>query len=257
MPAKIANQQPPEPSVCARRNDVFLTTRWTLVRRAQGQSPDGNRALADLCAAYYEPVTTFLRYELRDQTGEVAREAAHDFFAQVLSGACQFNAVEERGRFRSYLLGAVKHYLAHRREAANRLKRGGGAELLPLDDDEASLAEVIPDTQTRSPEDNFDRQWALTVVARAFEALRHECAEQGRSVFFEQAKPWLVGEAAHGDQAALAEACGLSPNALKVAVHRLKRRYRELVREEIAGTLDGPDLIDTELQALFAALSKA
>jgi len=88
MPAKIANQQPPEPSVCARRNDVFLATRWTLVRRAQGQSPDGNRALADLCAAYYEPVTTFLRYELRDQTGEVAREAAHDFFAQVLSGAC-------------------------------------------------------------------------------------------------------------------------------------------------------------------------
>jgi len=94
-------------------------------------------------------------------------------------------------------------------------------------------------------------------VARAFDALRRECAEEGRSAFFEQAKPWLVGEAAHGDQAALAEASGLSPNALKVAVHRLKRRYRELIREEIAGTLDGPDLIDTELQALFAALSKA
>lgn len=257
MTADPASEHPLVPPTCPRRADIFLTTRWTQVRRAQAKSPEGRRALSELCAAYYAPVTTFLRYELRDQTGETAREAAHDFFAQVLSGDCLFNAVEERGRFRSYLLGAVKHYLSHRREAANRLKRGGGAEMLPLDDDEASLAEVIPDTATRSPEENFDRQWALTVVARAFDALRRECAEEGRSAFFEQAKPWLAGEAAHGDQAALAEASGLNPNALKVAIHRLKRRYRELVRAEIAGTLEDPGLIDSEMQALFAALANS
>lgn len=116
-----------EPPIDARRDATFLTTRWTQVRRAQADSPDGRRALADLCAAYYGPVTTFLRYELRDRAGDAARDVAHDFFAQILSGASLFNAVKERGRFRSYLLGALKHYLSHRREAANRLKRVGGA----------------------------------------------------------------------------------------------------------------------------------
>ena len=254
MTADPASEQPPERPACPRRDDVFITTRWTQVRRAKEATPEGRRALSELCVAYYEPVVTFLRYELHDRSGDIARDAAHDFFAQVLSGACLFSAVEERGRFRSYLLGAVKHYLSHRREAANRLKRGGGAEMLPLDDDEASLAEVIPDTATPSPEALFDRQWALTVVSRAFDALQRECAEEGRSAFFEQVKPWLAGEAAHGDQAALAEACGLNPNALKVAIHRLKRRYRERVRDEIAGTLDDPSLVDSEMRALFAAL---
>lgn len=245
------------PAIEGRRDAIFLTTRWTLVRRAKEDSTEGRRALSDLCRVYYEPVVTFLRYELRDRTGDTAREFAHDFFAQLLSGNCTFNAVQERGRFRSYLLGAVKHYLSHRREAAGRLKRGGGAEMVPIDGDESSLAEVIPDTSTPTPEESFDRQWALAVVARAFENLRRECEEEGRAGFFERAKPWLAGGAAHGDQAALAEACGLNPNALKVAIHRLKKRYRELIREEIAGTLDDPGLVDSEMRALFAALGSA
>ena len=245
-----------EPPVGVRRDDVFHTTRWTQVRSAKMASPEGRRALSELCVAYYEPVTTFLRYELRDRNGDSAREFAHDFFAQVLAGNCIFNAIKERGRFRSYLLGSVKHYLSHRREAASRLKRGGGAEMLPLDDDEMSLADVIPDNTTLSPDANFDRQWALTVVARALAALRRECAEEGRTAFFEQVKPWLVGDASHGDQAAAAVACGMNANAFKVAVHRLKRRYRDLIREEVAGTLEDPALIDSEMQALFAALEK-
>lgn len=245
-----------EPPVGARRADVFHTTRWTQVRHAKVDSPEGRRALSELCVAYYEPVTTFLRYELRDRTGDAARDLAHDFFAQLLSGNSTFNAEKERGRFRSYLLGAVKHFLSHRREADNRLKRGGGAEMIPLDDEERSLADVIPDNTTPSPDADFDRQWALAVVAHAFDALTRECADAGRSTFFEQVKPWLVGDAAHGDQASMAGACGMNANAFKVAVHRLRQRYRELVREEVAGTLEDPSLIDSEMRALFAALEK-
>jgi RNA polymerase sigma-70 factor (ECF subfamily) len=105
-----------------------------------------------------------------------------------------------------------------------------------------------------SPDAAFDRQWALTVVAHALEALRRECAAEGRADFFEQVKPWLTGDAARGDQAALAAGCGMNANALKVAVHRLKRRFRQLLKAEIAGTLDDPGLVEAELRALFAAL---
>ena len=104
----------------------FRTTRWTQVSRAKADSPEGRRALAELCDAYYEPVAAFLRCELRD--ADAARELAHDFFAYMLAGGAIARAEQERGRFRSYLLGAVKHFLSHHREAARRLKRGGGVE---------------------------------------------------------------------------------------------------------------------------------
>ena len=227
----------------------FRTTRWTQVSRAKADSPVGRRALAELCNAYYEPVAAFLRYELRD--ADAARELAHDFFAHMLAGGAITRAEQERGRFRSYLLGAVKHFLSHQREAQRRLKRGGGAENLSLNETEACS---VPDAGVLSPDAAFDRQWALTVVARALEALRRECVAEGRVDFFQQLKPWLTGEAARGDQAALAASCGMNANALKVAVHRLKRRFRQLLKAEVAGTLDDPGLVEAEMRALFAAL---
>jgi DNA-directed RNA polymerase specialized sigma24 family protein len=227
----------------------FRTTRWTQVSRAKADSPEGRHALAELCNAYYEPVATFLRYDLRD--ADAARELAHDFFAHMLAGGVIAHAQHERGRFRSYLLGAVKHFLSHRREAQRRLKRGGGAENLSLNETEARS---VPDAGVLSPDAAFDRQWALTVVAHALEALRHECIAEGRVDFFELAKPWLTGDTAHGDQVALAASCGMNANALKVAVHRLKRRFRQLLKAEVAGTLDDPGLVEAEMRALFAAL---
>lgn len=227
----------------------FRTTRWTQVSRAKADSPEGRRALADLCNAYYEPVTTFLRYELRD--ADAARELAHDFFAHLLAGGAIARAEQERGRFRSYLLGAVKHFLSNQREARRRLKRGGGVENISLEESEASS---VPDAGVLSPDAAFDRQWALTTVAHALDALQSECADEGRADFFETVKPWLTGDTARGDQAALAASCGLNANALKVAVHRLKRRYRQLLKAEIAGTLDDPGMVEAEMRALFAAL---
>jgi RNA polymerase sigma-70 factor (ECF subfamily) len=227
----------------------FRTTRWTQINRAKAGSSGGRQALAELCGAYYEPVAAFLRHELRD--AEAARDLAHDFFAHLLAGGGIARAGPEHGRFRSYLLGAVKHFLSHQRQAARRLKRGGGAATLSLNDPEA---QVVPDAGGLSPDAAFDRQWALTVVARALAALREECAVAGRAEFFERVKPWLTGEAAHGDQSALAAASGLNANALKVAIHRLKRRFRQLVQAEVAGTLADPGQVEAEMRALFAAL---
>ncbi|MDB6016221.1 MAG: polymerase subunit sigma-24 [Pedosphaera sp.] len=227
----------------------FRTTRWTQVSRAKANSPEGRRALAELCNAYYEPVAAFLRYELRD--ADTARELAHDFFAHMLAGGTIARAEQERGRFRSYLLGAVKHFLSHQRAAQRRLKRGGGVENISLHETEAGS---VPDAGVLSPDAAFDQQWALTVVAHALDALRRECVAEGRADFFEMVKPWLTGDAARGDQAALATRCGMNANALKVAVHRLKRRFRELLKAEVAGTLDDPGLVEAEMRALFAAL---
>jgi RNA polymerase sigma-70 factor (ECF subfamily) len=232
--------------------ETFRTTRWTQVNRAKAESPEGRRALAELCAAYYEPVAAFLRCQLREV--DAARDLAHEFFAEVLAGNALVHAQPERGRFRSYLLGAVKHFLSHQIQAAQRLKRGGGLESVSLNDTSEIEARSVPDARVLSPDAAFDRQWALTVLARALEALRQECAGEGRLGFFEQVKPWLTGEAAHGDQAALAAACGLNANALKVNIHRLKRRFRQLLKAEIAGTLDSPAQVEDEMRALFVAL---
>jgi RNA polymerase sigma-70 factor (ECF subfamily) len=216
------------------RGEDFRTTRWTEVSRAKADSPEGRRALAELCNAYYEPVVAFLRCELRD--GDAARERAHDFFAHILAGGAIARAEQERGRFRSYLLGAVKHFLSHQREALRRLKRGGGVENISLNDTEAGS---VPDGRGLSPDAAFDQQWALTVVARALEALRCECVAAGRGDFFELAKPWLTGDSARGDQTAVAGSHGMNANALKVAVHRLKRKRQERCLDDLAA-IDSP-----------------
>ncbi|MDP1586533.1 MAG: sigma-70 family RNA polymerase sigma factor [Prosthecobacter sp.] len=229
----------------------FHTTRWTQVRSAKANSEDGRRALADLCDAYYEPVLAFLCCELRD--ADAARDLAHDFFARLLAGGGIVHAECEHGRFRFYLLGAVRHFLSHEQAAARRLKRGGGAVPVSLDDD-ASAARAIPDARAVSPEAAFDRQWAMTVLAHALDGLRWECAAGGKAEFFEQVKPWLIGDATQGDQASLATACGLTPAALKMAIQRLKKRFRDCVKAEVAGTLDDAALVEEEMRSLQAAL---
>jgi RNA polymerase sigma-70 factor (ECF subfamily) len=229
---------------------AFLTTRWTRVCAARSDSAEGRRALADLCDAYYEPVVTFLRYELRD--ADAARELSHAFFAKLLAGGAIDNADPARGRFRSYLLGAVKHFLSHERAANRRLKRGGDHEHLSLDTDTVL---DVSDPGQPAPDAEFDRQWALTVLARALDSLRTQCVATGRETFFEQAKPWLTGEASHGDQTAVAAACGMSAAAFKMAVHRLKHDFRQCVKAEIASTLNDPAMVAAEMESLFAALS--
>lgn len=229
----------------------FHTTRWTRVRAAKADSDEGRRALADLCDAYYEPVVAYLRSVFRD--ADAAREMSHAFFAEMLGGGRMESARQDLGRFRSYLLGAVKHFVSHQREAARRVKRGGGAEALSLD--EAEAAET-PDARQLSPDAEFDRQWAVTVISRSLEALRAECAAQGRGAFFDSVSGILSGQASHGDQTALAAACGMSFDAFRMAVSRLKKRLRQCVKEEVAGTLEDPAAVQDEMETLFSALGR-
>lgn len=231
----------------------FHTTPWTLVIQAQEQSEKGLDALRDLCAAYYAPVIAFLRRHGRDV--EAARDLAHEFFAEILKGDAIGGADRVQGRFRSYLLGAVKHFLAHRWEAEQRLRRGGGIKPFSIEGDAHSPALDLPTDGRLSPERAFDRQWAVTVLTRALAALQEECLARGKSTLFEKARPWLIGDSVYGDQAALAESLGLSATATKVAVHRLKRDFRRLVKAEVACTLREKTEVEDEMRALFAALA--
>ncbi len=230
---------------------VFHPTRWTLVLRARGEGAEAKAALSDLCAAYYAPVVTFLR---RDGRGDdVARERAHAFFASVLAGGV--GAPEPaRGRFRSYLLGALKHFLSKHRDAARADKRGGAVEHVPLDAglDTApgvSLPAALPDDTLL-----FDREWAFTIIARALAALETEHAERANQ--FSILKPWLDG-GANCSQAEAARALGTSETAVKVAIHRLRVRFRELIRAEIAATVHDPGDVADELHHLIAIASAA
>jgi RNA polymerase sigma-70 factor (ECF subfamily) len=231
----------------------FHTTRWTQVIQAKERTGDGLDALRDLCAAYYAPVIAFLRR--RGHATDEARDLAHEFFEGVLEGDAIGGAERVQGRFRSYLLGAVKHFLAHRREWEQRLRRGAGEKPLSIDAASPdSPALEVPDEANLSPEAAFDRRWAVTVLARAMDALAQECVAEGKAELLAKTKPWLVGEAAHGDQGAVAESLGMSAGALKVALHRLKLRYRRLVKAEVASTLQDESVIEDEMRALFAAL---
>ena len=232
----------------------FHPTRWTLVLRASGEGAEAKAALSDLCAAYYAPVVTFLR---RDPFGrlraggrdeDAAREKAHAFFASVLAGGV--GAPErERGRFRSYLLGALKHFLSKHRDAALAEKRGGGAEHIPLTTDTAA---GLP--MPAAPDDAlvFDREWAFTVIARALTALEAEQAEKAAQ--FATLKPWLDG-GAECSQADAARALGMNENAVKVAIHRLRVRFRELIRAEVNATVNTPADAADELRHLIAIAS--
>jgi DNA-directed RNA polymerase specialized sigma24 family protein len=238
----------PQPNLHAAR---FHTTRWTRVCLAKADSEDGRRALADLCEAYYEPVVAYLRSVFRD--ADAAREMSHAFFAEMLGGGTIHTAERGRGRFRSYLLGAVKHFVGHQQEAARRLKRGGGMKAVSLDNEEAP---DVADVKQLSPDAEFDRQWAMTVITRGMEALREECIAEGRGAFFDAVSGILNGHASHGDLTTLAASCGMSFDAFRMAMSRLKKRLRQCVKSEVAGTLEDPASVQEEMETLFAALAR-
>src|SRR5436190_5853862 len=232
---------------------LFPETRWSHVARSRGREPEAQVALSDLCGGYYEPVFVFLRSEGRRE--DDARELAQEFFARLLGGNGVDGAEQERGRFRTFLLGAVKHFLSVRRQHEDRLKRGGGntAEPLSMDMSSAPGLEAV-DKNALSPDAAFDRQWALTVLDRTLEALSAEMDSDGRGALCAALTPFLTGSAEYGCIASAAPSLGLTPAALRVAVHRLRSRYRDLLRRELAHTLAPGISVEEELAALKAAL---
>jgi RNA polymerase sigma factor (sigma-70 family) len=233
----------------------FAPTRWTLVLRARGETPEARAALSELCEAYYQPVVRFLRREGRDE--DAARELAQEFFARILERGELGAADPSRGRFRSYLLGSVKHFLSDRRKHEGRSKRGGAAvhESIEQPATDGSAAREIADEGATVPDTWFDREWALTVMARGLSETEADYKRGGKTEHFERLKPWLAGEAESLSQAEAARGLGMSEGAVKVAIHRLRKRFRELIRAEIAQTVaEGTD-IDAELRYLIEVLS--
>ena len=232
--------------------DHFLTTRWTRVLAAQGASTHAGAALGDLSAAYYAPVHAYIARTAHD-LGD-ARDLTQEFFARLLGGAMLGGADRERGRFRAYLLGAVKHFLADTRGRLHAAKRGAQHEHVPLvAGTDTSPGIEVPDAP--QPDAWFDRQWGVAVLHRALTALAAEHAQQGKAEHFQQLKPWLTGDGGEVTQAAVAAQLGLSEGAVKVAIHRLRKRFRGLVKAEIAETVSGEDAARDELRYLIEVVS--
>lgn len=232
----------------------FHTTHWSLVRAAgRAGSPGARAALERLCAAYWYPLYAFARRS--GVAAEDARDLVQGFFARFLAGNSLADLEPEDGRFRSYLLGALKHFLANERERARAEKRGGGVEPISLDLAGAEERYAIEPAALVTPESLFERRWALTVLERAMGKLRAEEEERGRGASFERLKGALAGEIPQGGYAVLARELGQSENALAVAVHRLRKRYRALVVGEVAPTVDRPQDVEDEIARLFRSLA--
>lgn len=234
--------------------DVFATTHWTVVLAAgQRHTPQSDAALEQLCRNYWFPLYAYVRR--RGHTKEDAEDLTQAFFARFLAKNYLAGLSAERGRFRAFLLAALKNFLANEWDKAQRLKRGGGQVALSLDWETADTKFQVAATGEPNPEEAFDREWALALLARVIERLQAECVADGKAKLFEQLKVFLAAGKGETAQSEVAKALGMEEGAVRVAVHRLRKRYRQLLRDEIANTLSDPAMVDEELRALFGAFA--
>jgi RNA polymerase sigma factor (sigma-70 family) len=235
----------------AGRSD-FPTTRWTLVIAAAGsQRKDARSALASLCEGYWYPLYAYIRR--RGYPAEQAQDLTQEFFIRVLEGRYLDRANPEKGRFRAFLLSSMKFFLADEADRDRAQKRGGGA-VLSLEFGSGEDRYQREPAHDETPERIFERRWALSVLDRVVEKLRNEFVHHGRPEHFERLKVFLLGQA-DAPYAVLAQEMNTSEGALKVAIHRLRKRYRELFRQEIADTVVDPAEVELELRFLAAALT--
>jgi RNA polymerase sigma factor (sigma-70 family) len=235
----------------------FLPTRWTLVLRARGESAVAQAALSELCESYYEPVLAFIRHAKHGD--DSARDLTQEFFARLLARDGLDTLEQGRGRFRSFLLGAVKHFLADQHDRDRAAKRGGGRTLISIEAGttaETTTGLQIPDPAGQVPDMVFDRHWALTLIERALNGLAGEFKAAGKAAHFEALKPWLLGEVPSLSQADAARELGWSEGAVKVAVHRLRKRFRELVKAEVSQTVGDPAQVAAELRYMVEVLAQ-
>ncbi len=234
----------------------MVETRWTQVIQSKGDSPEAKLALKDLTAAYYAPVYRFIQD--RTTHHETAQDLTQEFFARVLDRYGFDGADPKRGRFRSFLLGAVKHFLAEHYAHEGRQKRGGGVAHQSLDapnpnTDSSAPGLQVADDDALQPDLAFDRHWALTVLARALTKLEKACEVEGKARQFAILQPWLAG-GGEQLQADAAFKLGISEAATRVAIHRLRQRFRKCLRSELSQTLAPGICVDEELRHLFSAL---
>jgi RNA polymerase sigma-70 factor (ECF subfamily) len=230
----------------------FPTTRWTLVVAAgDSHRKEAGPALVSLCENYWYPLYAYLRR--RGYSSDQAQDLTQEFFIRVLEGRYLDRAEREKGRFRSFLLTSLKFFVADEEDRQRAHKRGGGV-VVPLEFSSGEERYQREPAHDETPERIFERRWALSVLDRVVEKLRNEFVQHGRPEHFERLKVFLLGQS-DAPYAALARDINISEGALKVAIHRLRKRYRELFRQEIADTVADPAEVESELRYLAAVLT--
>jgi RNA polymerase sigma factor (sigma-70 family) len=234
--------------------DYFATTRWTVVLAAGSRStPSADVALEELCRTYWYPLYAYVRRQ--GLSREDAEDLTQSFFARFLKKNYLEKLRSEHGKFRAFLIASLKHFLANEWDRARRQKRGGGVLPLSLDWQDADARYQFDPADHLSPDKMYDRAWAVTLLDRVISRLREENAADGKALLFDRLKTFLVLGRSEIPYADAADGLGITEGAARVAVHRLRRRYREILGEEIGQTLSDPAQMEEELRALFSAFA--
>lgn len=233
---------------------LFVTTHWSAVVAAgHSDTTRAHDALAYLCQAYWYPLYAYARR--RGSSPHDAQDLTQEFFARLLEGNWVRQADRQRGRFRSFLLSAMKHFMAGEWNKAHAQKRGGRQPILSLDDDSAEHRYRLEPVDKATPESLFERGWALTLLDGVLARLEEEYRRDGKQALMEIMRPALTTDQEAIDYAAVAPKLGLTETAARVAVHRLRQRYRQLIRAEVASTVASPEEVEAEMHHLFEALT--
>ncbi len=231
----------------------FATTHWSVVLSAAEQtSPASEAALATLCETYWYPIYAFVRRKGYDSAQ--AEDLAQAFFLRLLEKNSLQAVRRERGKFRSFLLASLKNFIFNEWDRAKAAKRGGGRRVISIDFNAADSRYRLEPSHDQTPEAIFDKQWALTLLDRVQTALRHEFAEAGKLAQFDRLRSYLIGDKDSIAYREVAKELNMSEGAVRVAVHRLRKQFREALRHEIAHTVADEDVIDDEIRDLFDVL---
>ena len=236
------------------RQRWFTTTHWSVVLSARESSPQAAAALEALCRTYWPPLYTYIRR--RGSDVHTAQDLTQAFITHLLAQDFLGDVQRDKGKFRSFLLASLNNFLTNEHERTRAQKRGGGLAFVPLEANDAEEWLCAEPAATETPEDIFDRRWALTLLERAFTRVRGEFESAGKLAQFECLKTFLEGDVSHGDYNGAARELQMSAGAVAVAVHRLRQRYRETLRREIAETVGTPEEVEDEWRDLQAILSR-
>lgn len=232
-------------------NGSVATTQWSQVLAARdGEGTEGREALEQLCQTYWQPLYAYIRHQ--GSGPDEASDLTQGFFTELLEKDLLAEVDPEKGRFRAFLLASLRHFLANERRRQRTLKRGGGKRTLSLDTETGEQAYALLSGQQNSPADVFEQQWATTVLARAMVRLQLESEAAGNPTQFELLKQYLTGTDPQMPYRELAAAMAMTEGAIATAVHRLRLRYGECLRAEIAETVEDPVDVDGELRYLLA-----
>lgn len=241
----IANPQPMA---------VFATTHWSAVVNAGEEgSPAAAEAIAKLCKIYWYPLYAYVRRQ--GYSADQAQELTQEFFARLLARN-YFRALDrQKGKFRSFLLASMEHFLAKEWRDSHRLKRGGGQTICSLDEGDTETRYKLEPAETMTAERIYERRWAFTLLEQAHKHLRDEFVAAGKLPLFDALQVFLTGDRSDITYAQMGATIDMTEGAVKVAVHRLRRRYGEVLREEIAATVSSADEVEEELRHLLSVVS--